>query len=114
MLDINKVSDQITVVNFNEGINKLNVIIADKLKQELNKLFDNGYRNVILDFSGIIFVDSSGFGALVTIFNHAKNAGSNLILSGVSKGTMELIKVTKLDQVFEIYDNVELAKESII
>lgn len=114
MIEINQISDQVTIVSFLDSVKKLNVIIADKVKTEFNTLVDNGCSNLIVDLSNIIFIDSSGFGALVTVFNHAKNVGSRLLLSGISKETMELVKVTKLDQVFDIYPDLEVAQNSVI
>lgn len=114
MLQTNRLSDQITLIDFSDNIKKLNVVIADKIKIQLNEIIDNGCNNLIIDFSKIIFVDSSGFGALVTVYNHAKNAGSKLMLANIAAETMELVKITKLDQVFDIYSSVEEAKKSII
>jgi len=114
MLQINRFSDQVTLIDFSDNVKKLNVVIADKIKSELNELIDNGCNNIIIDFSKIIFIDSSGFGALVTVYNHAKNVGSKLMLANIAAETMELVKITKLDQVFDIYNSVEEAKNTII
>lgn len=114
MVLVNRENEQTTIVNFSENINKLNVIIADKVKLELNNLLDSGHNNIIVDLSTITFIDSSGFGALVTVFNHARNVQARLLLANISNETKELIKITKLDQVFDIYNSVGEAKASII
>lgn len=107
MLHITLVNENVQLASFNADVKKLNIIIADKVKQELNNLLDEGTNHLILDLNGISFIDSSGFGSLVTVFNHAKNLNAQFHLCGVSKETMELLRVTKLDQVFSIGKSVD-------
>ncbi len=114
MIELNRISDIVTIASFTENTRKLNVVIAGKVKEDLISLIENGCNNLIIDLSNIIFIDSSGFGALVTIFNHAKNRGSRVLLTNIADETMELVKVTKLDQVFDLYTSVDNAMKSII
>lgn len=114
MLEIRHINDQYAIANFTESTKKLNVLVADKVKSELNKCIDNGCNHLILDLSNILFIDSSGFGALVTVYNHAKNMNSKVFLTNISDETMELIQLTKLDQVFDIFATVSAAEKEII
>lgn len=109
MISIKQETDKIKVVGFSDDIKKLNVIIAEKTKQALNQIIDSGGENLIIDFTNIEFIDSSGFGALVTVHNHAKNVNANVMLCNISSETMELLKITKLDQVFHIYSSIDEA-----
>jgi anti-sigma B factor antagonist len=102
MLNYTHEREDVKVAMFTDDVKKLNIIIAEKVKQELNQALDNGLSHLILDLTGIAFIDSSGFGALVTVFNHAKNINAEFHLCGIAEETMELLKVTKLDQVFDI------------
>ena len=109
MLVIEKKSDDVTLVNFNEETKRLNIVVAEKIKNQLNAIIDDGCKKLVLDLGNIKFIDSTGFGALVTIYNHAKNRESEVVICNISAETMQLIKITKLDQVFEIKDSVEQA-----
>jgi anti-sigma B factor antagonist len=109
MITIKQETEKVKVVGFPDTVKKLNVIIAEKTKLALNQIIDSGGKNLIIDFSNIEFIDSSGFGALVTVHNHAKNIGSKVMLCQISNETMELLTITKLDQVFHIYSSVDEA-----
>lgn len=107
MIVIDKKTDALTLVNFKNNIQRLNIVLAEKFKTKMNAIIDAGCKKLVLDCSGIQFIDSSGFGALVNIYNHAKNRESAFILCNISKETMQLIKITKLDQVFDIRNHLD-------
>jgi anti-sigma B factor antagonist len=108
----NEKADYVTV-GFPAENSKLTVLIVDDFKKSLFKLIDESRRIIILDLASISFIDSSGFGSMVAVFTHAKNQQASLKLCNVKPMVMSLIKITKLDQVFEIYDNLDEAIKSI-
>lgn len=90
---------------------RLNVLVADEFKKQLYKVIDEGETVLIIDFSNINFIDSSGFGALIAVLNHARNHQVLFKLCCIAPTVMSLIKITKLDQVLEIYDTLEKARQ---
>ncbi|MCK4663808.1 MAG: STAS domain-containing protein [Bacteroidales bacterium] len=106
MLKIRNINN-ITVINFDSDIKRLNVTISSKVKEQLLEIINKPNSKLILDFNGISFIDSSGFGALVNIYNKAKENNSYFKLCNISQETMELVFVTKLDKVFEIHDTLD-------
>lgn len=114
MLIIREESDLIKVATFPAEAAKLNVLLANSLKREVNELVNSGCQNLVLDFEAVKFIDSSGFGALVAIYNNAQNIGANLMMVNFSAITMSLLKITKLDKVFDIYTDVKTAVDSVI
>ncbi len=113
MISVKEENISYKVLGFETGVSKLTVLNADELKQKMNDLIDADTAHLILDFTGLMFIDSTGFGSLVTIFNHAKNRKQGLSFCHVSTQTQALLKVTKLDQIFDIYPDLEAAKEAI-
>lgn len=111
MVVVDKKSEDLTVVKFDETTKRLNIVVAEKFKTALNEIIDTGCKKLILDFSGIKFIDSSGFGSLVTVYNHGKNRETHMVLCSIAPETMQLIKITKLDQVFEIKENLHEAMQ---
>lgn len=109
---INEKADYVLVSFPNENT-KLTVLIADDFKKNLCQLIDTSQRIIILNMASISFIDSSGFGTMVAVFTHAKNQQACLKLCNVKPMVMSLIKITKLDQVFEIYDNIDEAIKSV-
>ncbi len=65
------------------------------------------YDNLILDLKDIAFIDSTGFGALVTIFKRARENEKEFRLCNIEPSAMDLIRITKLDHVFDIYESLD-------
>lgn len=96
----------IDILSF-ENLNKLNILIAQALKEEVAQYLKKPNTKLILDMSNIEYVDSSGFGALLSILRNAKNNDSQFKICNVSDDVMELIKLLQLHNVFEICDSLE-------
>ncbi len=62
---------------------------------------------VLVDLSGVGYIDSSGVASLVESLQSARKAGSNLILVSVSEGARRVLELARLDKVFTICDTVE-------
>jgi anti-sigma B factor antagonist len=61
--------------------------------------------NVILDLSAVPYVDSAGIGVLVNGLVSCKNHGRTLVLAGVVERVMTVLKVTKVDTLFQFADS---------
>lgn len=107
MLLIDKNYSDYNLVKFENPGQKLTAVISENFKNQVYQLIDLENKNIIIDLENITFIDSSGFGAIVAVYNHAKNSQLDIKLCNVASTVMSLIKITKLDQVFEIYDSVE-------
>jgi anti-sigma B factor antagonist len=64
---------------------------------------------LILDMSGVSFLDSAGVGALVQIFVHRRNAGKSFALAGLTKQGTAVMQVAGLTKLLPIYNSVEAA-----
>jgi anti-sigma B factor antagonist len=89
-----------------DNINKLNILIAQSLKEEVAQYLSKPNTKLILNLKGIEYVDSSGFGALLSILRNAKNNDSQFKICNISKDVMELVKLLQLHNVFDICDDV--------
>jgi anti-sigma B factor antagonist len=67
---------------------------------------------VILDLSKVSMMDSSGLGVLVSSYTSVQKRNGRLVLAGLGKGLQNLIAITKLTRVFDIYENAEEALKS--
>jgi anti-sigma B factor antagonist len=63
--------------------------------------------SVILDFTEVPFIDSSGLGALIAIFMHFKNTGRKLVLTCLNEKCHALLKMSNVEQFFPKFDSVE-------
>lgn len=68
---------------------------------------------IVLDLSGVEFVDSSGLGALLSSLRALRAKGGNLGLCCLAKPVRVLIELVRMDRVFPIYDTAEEAVAGI-
>lgn len=64
-----------------------------------------GRPHAVLDFTDVDYIDSSGLGCLVTSYSRFQKSGGKLPIFGLNDRGLELMVITKLSTVFEIYDN---------
>ncbi len=68
---------------------------------------------VVVDLSGVTMIDSSGVAGLLEAFQFARNHGKGFILASVDESVLRVLKLARLDTVFEIADDVETARRSL-
>lgn len=110
MLKVNKIED-IVEVEF-ENIQKLNVLVSETIKTELQKLFENPDAKVLINMNGIHFLDSSGFAAFLSASKAASKKNGQIIFCNVSDTALDLFKVLQLHTIFTIINNREEAINS--
>ena len=67
---------------------------------------------VILNLVEVKYIDSSGVASLVEGLKASRDVGSRFILFGLSAGAYEVLKISRLLTIFEIYDTEEKALEA--
>jgi anti-sigma B factor antagonist len=78
---------------------------ASTLRDSIKSLLAEGKKQIVLNLAEVSYVDSSGVGELVSSFTSASRAGGRLKLLGVTKRIKDLLQITKLYTVFEIFDD---------
>lgn len=69
----------------------------------LNSITEDKKEIVILDFTGITFMDSAGLGSLVLLLKAVRAHGAKMILCHVNEQVQMLFELTNMDRVFEIF-----------
>ena len=64
---------------------------------------EGGANAIILDFSGLEYMNSGGIGLLVTVLVRAQRGGVRLLASGLSDHYREILALTRLDEAIEIH-----------
>ena len=67
---------------------------------------------VVLNLHEVNYIDSGGLGTLVSIYTTARNAGGAIKLASLSQRVGDLLQLTKLVTIFEVFDNEEAAARS--
>jgi len=81
---------------------KLNSLIAPKLKSELILINTEGQCNIIMDLSGVQYIDSSGLGSLLVGHRLCKNSEGLFILTNMNENITRLIHISQLEEVLNI------------
>ena len=69
-------------------------------------------KKIVLNLGGVSYIDSGGLGTLVALYTNARNNGSSIKLANLTQRVGDLLQVTKLLTVFDVYDSEERALES--
>ena len=103
--------DDVIVVGLNDT-NRFNSLISEAVKEQLLELFNKPNTSIAFDLEGISFIDSSGFGVLLSALKAASNNYGQFKICNVSSEVMELFKLLQLHHVFEIYDRLDPCLDS--
>ena len=76
-----------------------------QIRGAIRDLIGKGQKNILLDLGDVNYIDSSGLGELVSAFTNAKNQNAKLKLLYLTKKVHDLLQLTKLYTVFDIYDD---------
>jgi len=67
----------------------------------------NKSRQIVLDLGEVTHIDSGGLGTLVGLYASARKAGGDIKLANLGSHAQELLQITKLVTVFEVFDKAE-------
>lgn len=70
------------------------------------------HKHLVLNLSGINYIDSGGLGTLVALYTTARNADGSLKLANLTQRVGDLLQVTKLVTIFDVYENEQQAVDS--
>jgi anti-sigma B factor antagonist len=82
------------------------------VREVLPDLLARGRKKIVLDLADVDYIDSAGLGALVSAFTSVRNEGGDLKLVYLTKKVQDLLQMTKLYTVFEIFDDETAAIKS--
>jgi anti-sigma B factor antagonist len=81
---------------------------ATALRDNLKSVLKSS-RQIVLNLSGVTYIDSGGLGTLVGSYSSARSAGADIKLTGLGQRIRDVLQITKLVTVFEVYDNEQQA-----
>lgn len=91
---------------------RLDATSAPELREEFREFISGGHTRLVLDFSGVSFVDSSGLAVIITLLKSATASGGDVVLAALTPPVRSLLELTRLNKVFRIYDQVDAACEA--
>ncbi len=83
------------------------------LSDELYRLMEEDVKLFIIDLNEIEHINSVGLGTLITLLTKARRIGGDVYLSRPSAFVENLLVMTKLNMIFKIFSDLELAKNAV-
>jgi anti-sigma B factor antagonist len=75
------------------------------LRTAVRRLLEEGKKRILLNLAGVSYIDSSGIGELIANYTTVGRAGGQLKLLNLTEKVQDLLVITKLLTVFDVYDN---------
>ncbi|MFC1628757.1 STAS domain-containing protein [Gemmatimonadota bacterium] len=85
---------------------------ATSLHEKLHELIETGTRSVVIDLRDVDWMNSSGLGILIGGLSAIRKSGGDLRLASVTEKIEEVLRITKLDRVFDVFGSTEEAVTS--
>jgi anti-sigma B factor antagonist len=110
MIDIEK-RDKIDVVSFT--VDKIDALITDQIRDEINSVFENGSSKVVINLKGVNYIDSTGFGCLLSVMRSAKNNYCIVKFASPEPSVMQVLQTLNLHTVFDIHADLDECVRSL-
>ncbi len=85
---------------------------SNALRETVKSLLASGKKKIVLNMDNVTYIDSAGLGTLVSSHHSARTQGASLKLSNLGSKFQEILQVTKLLTVFDVYDSEAAAIQS--
>ena len=79
---------------------EVDIYTAPRLKDEIVALIDEGAANMVVDLSGVTFIDSTALGVLIGGIKRVHTLGGELVMVAESRPVQKILAITGLDKVF--------------
>jgi anti-sigma B factor antagonist len=79
------------------------------VRNTIKDLLHNGVKKIVLNLGEVNYIDSSGVGELVSSFTTVAKEGGQLKLLNLTTRVREILAITRLLAVFQVYDNEQAA-----
>src|SRR3979490_1667640 len=79
----------------------------------LNAVRRESAPTMILDFTGVPYLDSSGLGSLVSAYTSCQKAGRRVALTGVNQRVLKVFEITKVEPIFLMFPTVSHALQAL-
>lgn len=92
---------------------RLDLVTASRLRNAVDDIVEAGRTGVVVDLSGVTFMDSSGLGMLIAGLKRARQAGGELRIAAPGAQVLTALELTKLTRLLQPYGSVDEALEGM-
>lgn len=84
----------------------------DKFKAEVGGVLEDNFKNVVLDFSGVPWINSTGLGIIISGFHSIKAADGVMKVCAVKERVLSIFYISQLENIFEVFETRDEALAS--
>ena len=88
---------------------EIDLHVSPDIAESLKAVIDKRPPRVVIDLSGVTYVDSSGLAVLIEAMQNVEEYGGKLALAGLNENVRSIFEIARLDQVFLIFPHVDAA-----
>ncbi|MCB9558636.1 MAG: STAS domain-containing protein [Deltaproteobacteria bacterium] len=88
---------------------RLDALTALELRPTIDRLVEQKKSKVVVDMANLTNIDSSGVGALVSLFKRSRMLGGDVKIANLQGKPLQIFQLLRLDRAFDIFDTVEQA-----
>ncbi len=92
---------------------EIDVYTAPQFKEAVNGIVDGGQKHLLINMAGVTYMDSSGFGTLLSATKRLKPKGGTVNLVKCNGAIDRILRITRLNQIFATFDNIDEAMQAI-
>lgn len=97
--------DKVDIVSFTAD--RINALATDSIMDEITSLLQNGCSKLVVNLKGVYYIDSSGFGCLLTIMKKSRNHYCTLKFASPEPAVMGVLKTLNLHTILDIHENLD-------
>jgi anti-sigma B factor antagonist len=91
-----------------------NPLENQNLVEEISILIAEGKKDFVIDFTDMPYMNSNGLAFLISILTRARSAGGDVVIANVSEKIVQILLMTRLQDMFTTTDSVEEALEFLL
>ena len=88
---------------------EIDLHVSPSVTASLNAMIAKKPRRLVIDLSGVNYIDSAGLAALIQAMQKVEGYGGKFLLSGLQETVRSIFEISRLDQVFQIFPDVDAA-----
>jgi anti-sigma B factor antagonist len=89
----------------------LDALTAPDLRPTIDELIGHGKTRIVFDLGALTLIDSSGVGAIVSLFKRVRMLGGDLKIACLANQPKEIFRLLRLDRAFDLFETVQEATD---
>jgi anti-sigma B factor antagonist len=88
---------------------EIDLHVSPSVTASLNEIINKKPERMVVDLSDVSYIDSAGLAALIEAMQKVEGSGGKFMLAGLQETVRSIFEISRLDQVFQIFPDVDAA-----